>query len=208
VLSHCYRLLRKKRLPVVPLDSELEIATTRESVALQELKEALWQLIDQLPVNTRLIVILFYIGGYSHEDISEFLKLPKTTVAKRLYTARSQLKEAWMSDLKDSFDAHRPSRNDSFAEKVAQGIFDGYLGLYQFEERPELTVTISKDNGRLISESAGQINELIAHNDSETELCTKEYQGKGRFIKNAQGEVTHFIYFEFGRELGRARKIG
>jgi hypothetical protein len=73
--------------------------------------------------------------------------------------------------------------------------------------RPELVVTILREGEHLISEAAGQRNELFARDRAESELLTKEFDGKGEFVRDEQGHISHLIYHEFGSEMGRARKI-
>ena len=68
-------------------------------------------------------------------------------------------------------------------------------------------MTIRREGNNLIGEASGQRNELFAKGGSESELSVKEFDGRGEFIRNARGQVTHLIYFEFGQEMGRARKI-
>jgi hypothetical protein len=88
-------------------------------------------------------------------------------------------------------------------------MFDDYLGRYRYETRPELEVSITRENDRLFSEAAGQRNELFARgDDAGGELRTREFDGRGEFIRDPKGRVTHFVYYEFGREMGRAKKIG
>ena len=48
---------------------------------------------------------------------------------------------------------------------------------------------------------------MFAEEKSESELSTKEFDGRGKFIRDEQGQITHLIYYEFGREMGRAKKI-
>jgi hypothetical protein len=31
--------------------------------------------------------------------------------------------------------------------------------------------------------------------------------GRGQFVRNRAGEVAHFVYFEFGKRLGKAIKV-
>ena len=112
-----------------------------------------------------------------------------------------------MGVLKDQFEETRPSRDAAFCEKVQAGIFDDYIGRYKYEQRPDLIVTISRQGDKLFSESAGQRNELSAVGNSETQLHAKEFDGRGTFVRDSKGRVTHFIYYEFGREMGRAAKI-
>jgi hypothetical protein len=130
-----------------------------------------------------------------------------TTVAKRLYSARVRLRGKLTKDFREDFMAHRPSRSRTFAEKVAAGIFDEYVGEYRFESRPDIPVVIKREGERLISESAGQTNQLFARNNSERELVAKEFDGRGEFVRDGKGRVTHFVYYEFGQEMGRAVKI-
>jgi hypothetical protein len=83
---------------------------------------------------------------------------------------------------------------------------DEYIGEYRFERRPDLVVSIFRDGDTLISESAGQRNVLLSV--AEHSLSTSQYDGEGRFRRNRRGEVTHFVYYEFGRRMGIARRIG
>lgn len=210
VLTECNRLRRRKRLQTTSL-SEVNIPsplddqqTTFERV---EMKKAMFAAIEKLPENERIIIALFYLKEHSQSEISAFLEVPMTTVAKRLYSARVRLRGTVTKEFKKDLMAHRPSRNRSFADKVKAGIFDEYVGEYRYELRPEITVTIKKEGDKLISEAVGQRNELFAENDSEHELLTKEFDGRGRVVRNKKGRITHFIYYEFGREMGIARKI-
>jgi hypothetical protein len=130
-----------------------------------------------------------------------------TTVAKRLYSARVRLRAMMMDGFKNDFTAHRPSRNRSFAEKVKAGMYDEYVGQYRFELRPELVVAIKREGESLTSESAGQRNELFARDETECQLFTKEFDGSGEFVRDKRGRVSHLIYYEFGREMLRAKKL-
>lgn len=112
-----------------------------------------------------------------------------------------------MDRFKNDLTEHRPSRDASFAEKVRAGIYDEYLGQYRFELRPELVVTITREGEHLIGEAAGQRNELFASDQAEGELLTKEFDGRGKFVRNKQGHISHLIYHEFGNEMGVAKKI-
>ena len=172
-----------------------------------ELTKAVFTAIKKLSESERMVVLLFYVEEHSQSDISAFLEVPLTTVAKRLYSARVRLRGMVMDGFKNDFTAHRPSRNETFAEKVKAGIYDEYVGQYRFAVRPELLVTIKREGERLMSEAAGQRNELFANDESESELLTKEFDGRGQFVRDQQGRISHLIYYEFGREMGVAKKI-
>lgn len=211
VLTECNRLTRGKHLRFASLDEGVELSSVLDhpQTALEqnELKNTVFTAIEKLPENERLVVVLFYLEEHSQRDISAFLEVPMTTVAKRLYSARVRLRGMMTKEFKEDFLAHRPSRNRTFAEKVTAGIFDEYIGEYRYELRPELTVVIKREGNKLIAESAGQRNELFTENDSERELMTKEFDGRGRVVRDDEGHITHFIYYEFGQEMGVARKI-
>jgi len=171
------------------------------------LTNTLFTAMKDLPEKERLVVVLFYVKEYSQSDISAFLEVPLTTVAKRLYSARVRLRGMVMDGFKKGLAAHRPSRNQSFTAKVRAGIYDEYVGQYRFELRPELVVIIKREGDRLLGEAAGQTNELWARRESENELRTREFDGMGRFVRDREGRVSHLIYYEFGREMGLAKKI-
>ena len=214
VLTECSRLTRGRRVPTVALDDAGAHAAAREpspqdSAEARELSETVQTALALLPRAERVAATLFYLEGRTHREIAELLGATTTTVAKRLHTARARLRGLALTKLKRRFDAHRPSRAATFAARVRRGMFDDYLGRYRYEERPELEVVITREGDRLFSESAGQRNELFARRkDSQASLRTREFDGRGEFVRNARGRVTHFVYYEFGREMGRAKKIG
>jgi len=210
--TECNRLTRGKRVRIVPLEAGASVpsaeANPQADLERHELKKVVLTAVMSLPQNERTVTLLSYLDGRSHKEIGDFLGVPTTTVAKRLYSARGRLKAGLVSALKEDFEMGRPSRNASFAEKVRAGIFDDYVGRYKYELRPDLVVEIKREGDGLVSESAGQRNELFAPGESERELQAKEFDGRGEFVRDGRGRVTHFVYFEFGREMGRALKIG
>ena len=52
--------------------------------------------------------------------------------------------------------------------------------------------------------AGGQRDVLVSVADGS--LLTAHYDGEGRFGRDSRGRVTHFVYYEFGRRLGIARK--
>lgn len=211
VLTECNRLRRGKRLRFASLGDGVSVPSTLDDpqimIERNELKKAVFAAIEKLPERERIVITLFYLKGQSHSDIGTFLEVPMTTVAKRLYSARVRLRGKMMDGFKTDLASHRPSRNMSFAQKVKAGIYDEYVGEYRFELRPELVVTIKREGDRLVGEGAGQTNELFAEKGSETELLTKEFDGRGEFIRDEKGRVSHLVYYEFGQKMGKARKI-
>lgn len=89
--------------------------------------------------------------------------------------------------------------------QVRRGLFDEYVGTYRFERRPDLVVSITREGDSLVSSAAGQRNVLVRV--GRESLATTHYDGEGRFQRDRRGRITHFIYYEFGRRLGIARKV-
>jgi RNA polymerase sigma factor (sigma-70 family) len=211
VLTECNRVTRGQRLRLMSLDEGMNLHAPNPdpqwTIEKDELTTTAFAAIKKLSLNERMVVVLFYINEHSQSEISAFLNVPLTTVAKRLYSARARLRVMTMDALKKDLSTHRPSRDGSFAEKVKAGIYDEYIGQYRFELRPELVVTIIREGEHMISEAAGQRNELFARDAAESELLTKEFDGRGRFVRNEQGQISHLIYYEFGSEMGLAKKI-
>jgi RNA polymerase sigma factor (sigma-70 family) len=210
VLTECNRLNRGRRLQAISLDDVRDsyvFADLQTLMEKDELSKEIFTAVGKLPFNQRVATLLFYVQEYSQKDISTFLEVPLTTVAKRLYSARMNLRGMVLDGLRTNLTARRPSRNETFAGRVKAGIYDEYVGEYKFDLRPALIVTITKEGDRLISEGGGQRNELSADNDSDNELVTNKFDGRGKFVRNERGRITHFIYYEFGCEMGLAQKI-
>ena len=122
VFSECHRLTRGKRLFVVPLESGLSVPSScpdPQAIAERaELSEKVFAAIGALPDSERLVTTLFYVSGYSQNEIGDFLELQVTTVAKRLFSARRRLKRELVSMFKEDLQQHRPSRHEAFADQV------------------------------------------------------------------------------------------
>ncbi len=68
------------------------------------------------PLCLQRLTVLFYIDGYSQDEIPRFLEVPVTTVNGRLRTSRKRLKERMVAMVEDEFKKHQLSGN--FTEKV------------------------------------------------------------------------------------------
>lgn len=96
VISQCHRITRRST-PVAPLDDETRLADVERDPAAEvesrELQDTLRKAVQGLPEGERAVTEMFYIVGYSQQEIAEQLHLPLTTVKKRLQYARERLKE-------------------------------------------------------------------------------------------------------------------
>lgn len=85
---------------------------------------------------------------------------------------------------------------------VTPNVYDAYVGKYELA--PGLIVTITRDPNRLFSEVGGQRSELVPQ--SETQFTIPAANMKVTFVRDANGQVTHMIVSDNGRE-GQARRI-
>ncbi len=124
VFKHCDRIMRRKRVATVPLESAAELASSEPGPAdlaeQREMREEVLGAIRALPKAARAVTTLFYIDGYSHEDIAGFLGVPSTTVKSRLHAARIKLKERMVEMVGDSL--REKALPETFASKVLSNI--------------------------------------------------------------------------------------
>jgi RNA polymerase sigma-70 factor (ECF subfamily) len=157
-----------------------------------------------LPEGERQVTVLYYFLGHSQPEIARIMRLKPGTVAKRLHAARLRIRRRLPAIVRRDF--VRLSPGQPFIEKVRRGLLDEYVGEYRFERRPDHRVAIVREGAALFSEAGGQRHLLVPGADGS--LLTREYDGEGRFRRNRQGKVTHLVYYEFGKRLGVARKVG
>jgi RNA polymerase sigma factor (sigma-70 family) len=157
----------------------------------------------RLPEDDRQVTVLFYFLGYDLAQIAALLRLKPGTVAKRLHAARLRIRRGLPRSVRGEFVPSTPS--EAFAERVRRGLLDEYVGQYRFDRRPDHVLSILREDDKLISEGAGQRHVLAC--GGEHSLLTSEYDGEGRFRRNRQGRVTHFVYYEFGKRMGIARRL-
>src|SRR5262245_28718772 len=77
VFKQCDRITRGRTAVFEPLQMSHELPSPHPNQAAvmeqREMKDQLWAAIDSLPDHERETVVLFYIGGYSQREVSEFL---------------------------------------------------------------------------------------------------------------------------------------
>jgi len=79
---------------------------------------------------------------------------------------------------------------------VDRKILDSYAG--QYEIAPNYFLTITNENGKLMSQATGQAkSELYA--ESETDFFLKESETEIKFVKNLEGKVTGLVWRERDR---------
>lgn len=205
--SQCGRLRRRKKTTELhdgetpdPSSSEFE-----EMLSKREIRRLVQDALQALPPSQRLVVALFYFAGQDQAAIAKFLGVPSSTVAKRLFAARRTLAPL-LHPLEVDLTMHRPSRTARFVALVRSGIYDGYIGRYRFVGRPELTVEVKRTGNRLTTLTNGQRNTVLL-GARLAELRVAEFDGRAQFFRDRSGEITHFVYYEFGKRMGAAKKL-
>lgn len=123
VFTQCTRLTRGKRLSTVPLEDAIDVPAPEEPaqvIEARDMRERVMNAIGSLPENERVVTTLFYINGYSHNDIAGFLDVPVSTVKSRLHTSRNRLKESMMAMVGDYL--HENAPDEKFTSWVLENI--------------------------------------------------------------------------------------
>ncbi|MEM6735969.1 MAG: sigma-70 family RNA polymerase sigma factor [Bacteroidota bacterium] len=84
---------KKKRIDQVDLDEVsfkigVELSVTEE----KDMKQFINGLVDQLPINYKTVLTLFYLDGFSYPEIVEVTGMPEGTVKNYIHRARRKLK--------------------------------------------------------------------------------------------------------------------
>ncbi len=131
VFKRCDRITRRKRAPTVPMTAAAGAASAERDPAQaaeeREMKDKVLEAIRALPEHERAATTLFYINGYSHNDIAEFLEVPVGTVKTRLHSSRKRLKEKMVKMVEETLHENAPD------ERFSRKVIDGLIG------RPDLT---------------------------------------------------------------------
>ena len=102
--NHCKTWLRKKRLSTQALQDtstmELEraayagyVIAENEQRITDVQREVVKKLLAKLQESDRTIITLYYLGGMTYEEISQFLGVSVSAIKNRLYRARQSLKK-------------------------------------------------------------------------------------------------------------------
>ena len=102
--NHCKAWLRKKRTWMQSLEdassAQLEKATysghiiaENERMTAEAQREVVKKLLAKLQESDRTVVTLYYLGGMTYEEISNFLGVSEAAIRNRLYRARRRLKK-------------------------------------------------------------------------------------------------------------------
>ena len=126
VFKQCDRITRRRSASELPLEIAYDVPTSApgpvEVYERHELQALVADALQQLPEEQRLAVTLFYLSGYSQQEVAEFLNLKKSQVNNRLYSARKKLKERMLTMTKETLNDQRPSNDNAFTNQVVERI--------------------------------------------------------------------------------------
>lgn len=98
---HCIDRLRRRRFPSLSLDDlppwrwlPADIPDPEESVLRQDRADQIQRLLDQLPADYRLAIVLRYWHDLSYREIAQATGSTESAVKSRLHRARRMLMEA------------------------------------------------------------------------------------------------------------------
>jgi RNA polymerase sigma factor (sigma-70 family) len=124
VFKQCDRITRNRTFAVIPLDAAEDRAsqepTQADAIEQREMNDKIMTAVDSLPDHERAATMLYYISGYSQDEVADFLGVPVTTIKKRLYSARKRLREMLIDLVEDRLRERRPSRDELFSTRVIE----------------------------------------------------------------------------------------
>jgi RNA polymerase sigma factor (sigma-70 family) len=120
VFKHCDRLTRGKRLETMSLDAAgqqpVRTPGPADQAEIREAQDTVLRAIGELPARQREVTTLYYIDGYSQNEIADFLEVPATTVKSRLHASRKRLKKRMFSMVQDALKSN--ALPESFAAET------------------------------------------------------------------------------------------
>ncbi len=94
VVNKSISALRKRRLELRPLEDGEHVAEEEQDESDVEMRvEAIKQAIDSLPDGYRLVLTLYLLEGYDHEEIAHILQISETTSRSQFLRGKRKLLE-------------------------------------------------------------------------------------------------------------------
>ena len=95
VINNCLDWLKKRKLTIVSMsDQKIQVADeenweVHDQTTITQIKTA----INQLPEKYKVVVKLFLLEGYDHQEISTILKISEVASRSQLHRGKNKLKE-------------------------------------------------------------------------------------------------------------------
>jgi bifunctional DNase/RNase len=111
----------------------------------KELQEVVQKAMEKLGDKTREAVALFYINGYSYEEMSTYLSVPVNTIKARLNLGRKRLKEELMDIVEETLRAQKPkgTLKERVLAELSLGFPEGWITAAGDEHNEYRTVILS-----------------------------------------------------------------
>nr|WP_246597301.1 sigma-70 family RNA polymerase sigma factor [Faecalicatena faecalis] len=93
LINHCNRIL-KERQKVVPMKEQLEAGEMEVDTSGREFLRLLNKLEDQY----RIVLLLYYVEGFSIKEIGTILEMNENTVKTRLSRGRASFKKVYLKE--------------------------------------------------------------------------------------------------------------
>ena len=125
VRTECFRILRRREALTIPLDDlhAAPVAPPADHLATLELRKVVLEAMAALSDSHRTVIALRYLSDLSYMEMSEFLRVPVSTIKKRLHDARKKLL-AWSMSVTAGSRARsvlrelRPSHDRRFEKRL------------------------------------------------------------------------------------------
>jgi RNA polymerase sigma factor (sigma-70 family) len=96
VVNQSISHIQKRKLTLMPMDENLDCADHDERASEEELNyqvESIRKAIQQLPDGYRVVLSLYLLEGYDHQEIAEVLNITESTSKSQYSRARKKLVE-------------------------------------------------------------------------------------------------------------------
>lgn len=200
VYKRCDRLLRQRHPPVVPLD-ETHGAESHLPAVEPDRFELLQEAIQQLPLEERALINLFYLRQFTLTQIAEFLEVPATTLNNRLHRARTHLRK----ELFAMTEVQQPPRDPAFTGRVQEQI-EALTTLHDALTQPMADI-LSEALNREVDVRVESVNHTLAFKVVQWfpyPSCTYSFQPEG-----TQQRIFFDIHMELAAAIvGRDMAIG
>ncbi|MEW6360249.1 MAG: sigma-70 family RNA polymerase sigma factor [Planctomycetota bacterium] len=121
-INLCRDWLKRTRPGAISNETQESLHSAEDSpmdeTAKFDVKEIVQKAIADLPEQSRMVTTLFYVNGYSQEQVGEFLGIPVGTVKSRLSKARNILKERLIGMVEQTLKTARPG--DKYPEHIVE----------------------------------------------------------------------------------------
>jgi len=174
-----------------------------ELLSRDEVEALVRSAVLRLPEQEREAVLLFHFLGEPLQVVARALGVTAARAGRLGFDARLRLRRDLPRSLTEAFLRRAPT--PSFARRVRDGVFDELSGEYRFDERPDHRVVVRRDGDVLVGLAGGQRHTMTSRHPDR--LTATAYDGEARFHRDRRGRISHFVYYEFGRRLGVARKV-